>query len=420
MAKRVQQPRQPNRRHISRLEQERRQRRYLIIGAVVTFALVLALLAWGLVDNYVLKPARPVTTIGDEIIRTRDYQKLLQYRRFDSQMYLETLQQQRNQYAGVEDYAFLLDYIDQQISSVQQSYAMLPTTVLDQMIKDVIIRREAASRGITVSDDEVQLLLEQQFGYDRNAGDVAEAAAEVVATLQAEETAIAVPTVALSSEGGLSATAGVTATLPVTPTATPYPTEVPMTEDEFTETSTHFFDTIETEVDFTEADFLRLLESSLYQDKLEEALKAEMSTTAEQVHARHILVATEEEAQQVLDRLAAGEAFDALATELSLDTGSAAEGGELGWFARGQMVTEFEEAAFTLEPGTISEPVQTTYGFHIIEVLERDDNRELEGNALAAYQSGQLDAWYAERTTAEDVIRSWSWDMVPADPYRLG
>ena len=420
MAKRVQTPRQPNRRHISRLEQERRQRRYLIIGAVVTFALVLGLLAWALVDNYVLKPARPVATVGDEIIRAGDYQKLLQYRRFDSQMYLETLQQQRNQYAGVEDYAFLLDYIDQQISSVQQSYSMLPTTVLDQMIKDAIIRREAASRGITVSDDEVQLLLEQQFGYDRNAGDVSEAAAEVVATLQAEETAVAVATVALGTEGGLSATDGVTATLPVTPTATPSPTEVPMTESEFTEVSTNFFDTIEDEVDFTEADFRRLLESSLYQTKLEEALKAEMSTTAEQVHARHILVATAEEAQQVLDRLAAGEAFDALARELSIDTGSGAEGGDLGWFGRGQMVTEFEEAAFTLEPGTISEPVQTTYGYHIIEVLERDDDRELEGDALLAYQSQQLDAWYAERMAAEDVVRSWSWDMVPEDPYGLG
>ncbi len=92
---------------------------------------------------------------------------------------------------------------------------------------------------------------------------------------------------------------------------------------------------------------------------------------AEMVRARHILVATEEEALQVLERLQAGEDFAQIARELSLDGNSAANGGELDWFGRGVMVPSFEKTAFSLEIGAYSNPVQTQYGFHIIQVLER-------------------------------------------------
>ncbi|MCM3712631.1 peptidylprolyl isomerase [Halalkalibacter oceani] len=88
---------------------------------------------------------------------------------------------------------------------------------------------------------------------------------------------------------------------------------------------------------------------------------------SEQVEASHILVEDEATAQEVLDKLEAGEDFAALAEEYSID-GSAANGGELGYFGKGRMVAPFEEAAFSLEVGEISEPVESDYGFHIIKV----------------------------------------------------
>lgn len=90
-------------------------------------------------------------------------------------------------------------------------------------------------------------------------------------------------------------------------------------------------------------------------------------------NASHILVAIEEEALAVLDRIAAGEDFAALAQELSSDTGSGAAGGELGWFGLGMMVEPFEAAVVALaegEPGTLSEPVETQFGFHILRLNE--------------------------------------------------
>ena len=90
-----------------------------------------------------------------------------------------------------------------------------------------------------------------------------------------------------------------------------------------------------------------------------------------EVRARHILVKTQEEAVEIIKRLDAGEAFEDLAKEKSSD-GSAAQGGDLGYFGPGQMVPEFEKAAFALEVGAYTkEPVQSQFGWHIIKVEDK-------------------------------------------------
>ncbi len=91
----------------------------------------------------------------------------------------------------------------------------------------------------------------------------------------------------------------------------------------------------------------------------------------QEIHARHILVATEEEAKKVKERLKNGEDFATVAKEVSKDSGT--EGGDLGFFTRGQMLKPFEDAAFALEVGQISDPVQTQFGWHIIKVEEKRD-----------------------------------------------
>jgi len=85
-----------------------------------------------------------------------------------------------------------------------------------------------------------------------------------------------------------------------------------------------------------------------------------------EVHARHILLPTEEEAKAALARIKAGEDFAKIATELSKDP--AGDGGDLGWFTKDRMVPEFADAAFKLEPGQVSDPVKSQFGWHIIKV----------------------------------------------------
>lgn len=95
--------------------------------------------------------------------------------------------------------------------------------------------------------------------------------------------------------------------------------------------------------------------------------------TVAEVAAKHILVATEEEAKKALERLNAGEEWDKLAAELSTDTSNKDKGGDLGFFGEGVMVEEFTTVAFAQEVGTISAPVKTEYGFHIINVYDKKD-----------------------------------------------
>ncbi len=96
----------------------------------------------------------------------------------------------------------------------------------------------------------------------------------------------------------------------------------------------------------------------------DEAAKAE--PPQEEIHARHILLPTEDDAKKALARVKGGEDFAKVANEMSKDTGG--DGGDLGWFTKDRMVPEFSEAAFKLKKGEISDPVKTQFGWHIIQV----------------------------------------------------
>jgi parvulin-like peptidyl-prolyl isomerase len=158
-----------------------------------------------------------------------------------------------------------------------------------------------------------------------------------------------------------------------------------MTEGEFQERYKEMLDTLREEAGLSKADYLRTIEATLLRDKLQDLFASRVPTTEEQVHARHILVETEEEAQTVLARLEAGEDFVSLAKELSTDESTREDGGDLGWLPQGVMVPEFEEAAF----------------------------RELEPSFLERRRALALSEWLEEQRQSEAVERHWSSDKVP-------
>jgi peptidyl-prolyl cis-trans isomerase C len=103
----------------------------------------------------------------------------------------------------------------------------------------------------------------------------------------------------------------------------------------------------------------------------DDAAKTQQAET--EVHARHILVTTKDEAIAVIKRLKAGEDFAKLADEISKDPGS--KGGDLGWFTKDKMVPEFATTAFALKPGQLSDPVQTQFGWHVIRLEEQREKQ---------------------------------------------
>ncbi|UXH46318.1 peptidylprolyl isomerase [Rossellomorea vietnamensis] len=113
-------------------------------------------------------------------------------------------------------------------------------------------------------------------------------------------------------------------------------------------------------------------------DQIKEYFEANKESFAqkEQVEASHILVDDEKTAQEVKKKLDAGGDFAELAKEYSTDTSNADSGGELGYFGKGEMVTEFDDKAFSMKKGEISEPVKTEFGYHIIKVTGKKEAKE--------------------------------------------
>jgi parvulin-like peptidyl-prolyl isomerase len=374
---------------LRRRDAERNRR--VLLALLGVGALLVILLGAGVIQELVIKPRQPVATVNGQAISLSEYQKRVRFSWFQ---------------AGTE-------LTDPQGDSLQ---------VLDQMIDERLIREQAQQRSLAVSPEEVTENVEKAFGYFRYTPTPAP-------TLPPEPT----PT-----PGG-------------PPTATPAPTATPVTLDAYQKALKDWVDRSNRAAGITEADLRNLLETDLLRDKLYEVVANEVATTEEQVRARHILVriiepeptptpdptgiptptpdpsatptpAPRDAAQalariiEVQQKLGAGEDFAKLALEYSDDTGSATEGGDLGWFGRGMMVTEFEEAAFSLQPGQLSNPVKTQFGYHLIRVEERDAARPVDEFTLAQRKYEAFNKWLADLRTAAKIERSWSLDKLPSTP----
>ncbi len=156
-------------------------------------------------------------------------------------------------------------------------------------------------------------------------------------------------------------------------------------------------------------DHNRLLMEALLQDAGKAALSDEAEHQVydeavkqvkgeEEVHARHILVPTEDEAKAILAQLKGGADFATLAKEKSKDPG-AADGGDLGYFTKEQMVPEFADVAFKLDKGQLSDPVKTQFGWHIIKV----EDKRTKPTPTFDQVKGQIENYVAHRAQAQMV-----------------
>lgn len=148
------------------------------------------------------------------------------------------------------------------------------------------------------------------------------------------------------------------------------------------------FEQVLTMQGLTEEELKTDLKKSLLQEKAitedieisEDEMKQYYDRMNTEIEARHILVEDEEKAKDIKKQLDDGGDFAKLAKENSTDEGTAEEGGDVGFFTVGSMVPEFEDAAFKMKKGEISDPVQSDFGYHIIEVLDKKDTEEDVGS----------------------------------------
>lgn len=426
------------RKHIARLERERRQTRLILYSFIGILVIVVGLLVYGYLDVTYFQLEKPVARVGEVEISTRDFQTRVRLQR--NQM-LSTYGQyvQIGESFGM-DVSAQLQQIEAQLANTEQ----VGQTVIDQMINEELIRQEAAQRDIHVTQDEITAAIQADLNFYPDGTPTPSLTPTPVSfpTLSPETLKLVSPTPSPTAtpDGSLtpsaapestgtvelvpsptaSATPSATATQGPTstpaPSSTPRPTSTPYTLEGF---QTEYQNGLERLAKFglTEEQYRKLYESNLLREKLLEIVAADVAREEEQVWARHILLADEATAKQVLERLNNGEDFGALAAELSQDTGSGAQGGDLGWFGHGVMVTEFETAAFALEVGEISQPVQSSFGFHIIQVIAKQDRPLTESE----YQSARERAFsefltgLREEYGVEVFDAQWK-QHVPEDP----
>lgn len=145
--------------------------------------------------------------------------------------------------------------------------------------------------------------------------------------------------------------------------------------------------------------------------RMASSIAADVLTRTEHVHARHILVGTEEEAQQILSQVQAGAEFVTLARTYSQDTSTRDTGGDLKFFPQGVLTSqEVSEAAFALQPGQVSDVIQSELGYHIVQVVEREPDMEVTPENLRLLRSKAVWEWLEGLRATADIQRFVSVD----------
>lgn len=144
---------------------------------------------------------------------------------------------------------------------------------------------------------------------------------------------------------------------------------------------------------YTPEEFAASLRTTLVTNLVRDQLTADLAGIVRQVHARHILLRTEQDAKDTLARLQAGEDFAALAGALSQDEVTRAQGGDLGWFTADELlVPTLAQAAFALQPGQIAGPVPTELGYHVIQTIEFAE-REVDLERRVSIAQARFENW---------------------------
>lgn len=376
--KQAEQTERQTKKQIALGRREARQKRIIMISIAALAALVLVIIAFGIIRELVIEPNQPVATVNGNKIPVDIYQDLVTYRRYNQYVQISNLQSALDEMsASPEENDFLISFYEQQVGQLQSQLTLIPQTTVDELIDDALIAEKAQEENLTVTGTEVQAAIESDL---RNA---------------------------LESP----------AQEPITGTEQ-LPTPTPVSQEQVDE----LYDTILGNITISKQSFEEIIHRSLLREKVQELLASQVVTTGLVANPQIIQTETEEEALAAEARIEGGEEFAIVAGEVSTDTVSAEAGGDLGWVTTGQLGArygqELEDAVFALPVGQL-EVLQSGEMFYVVQVLDRDENGPLPAEVLSQRQSQALSTWLEERKASPDVEieRLLTPDQIPDDPF---
>jgi parvulin-like peptidyl-prolyl isomerase len=370
-------PAKQTKKQIALGRKQARQNRIIWLSVGALALVIVLILALGLSQEFLLKPARPVAIVDGAKIRVDDYQSMLNYRRYNLHVNIRDLD---NAIASIDTTQqgsdFLVSFYQQQLQQLQTELTTISETTLDEMIDDELVQEKANEVGITVTAADVQQTLDEQLQ-------------------QAASPASQTP---------------ITATPEVTPTAIP------------AEQLDQIYQSAINQMGLTDKEFRSIVERGLYRSRLQDLLASQVVTTGLVIHVQMIVTDSQEVALAAQTRIENGEDFATVAKEISSDSQVQDNGGDLGWVTTGQLSSRYgqamEDLAFSLGVGQVGE-VESDSKFYVVKLVDRNENGPLPAEVVSQRQSSALQDWLAERRASPDVKieRLLQPSQIPADPF---
>jgi foldase protein PrsA len=354
-----------------------RQNRMIWLSVIALASAIVLILGIGFTVEGLIKPNKPVAIVNDTKIRTADYQSLLTQRRYNLHVQISNLE------SGLEDLdptdetgEFLQSFYQQQISQLELSLASAPQDTLDELIEGELIQEKAEELQLSVTPDRVD---------------------ETITTLVDDlRQSISPPQEPITGTE-------------LTPTPTALPREL-------------VYDLYLDSMGLSDKQFRTIIHRSLLRDDVANWFASQVVSTGLVVHVQLIQTKTEEEAVDAQARIVGGEEFAVVAQEVSTDTLSAADGGDLGWVTTGQLAgrygEELENTVFAMDVGDM-DVVQSAEMYYVVQVLERDENGPLPEEVLGPKQDNALNEWLTQQLQSPDVQieRLLEPSQIPDDPF---
>jgi parvulin-like peptidyl-prolyl isomerase len=394
-----------SKKHLARLERERRQIRVLVIGSIIIVAGVLLSIVYGALNATVFLNYKTIESVNTEKVTVREFQARAK----------ATREQLVNQYLYYYQMAVMFGMdpatdssLTQLFSNIQaqlESPDMIANQVLTYIEDDILIRQYAEKNNVVVTEAEIEKEIEDVYQYypAGTPSPTPTATTFSYPTLSAAQLLLVTATSTMTMAPSFTPTLAGTAVS----TKTPLPTITPVTEESYTDSYKEALDHYR-ELGYSEEMFRRIFfENALYREKIKALITSNVPHETEQVWVRHILVANEATAKAAYNLLMDGVDFATLASDYSTHAATRAKGGDLGWFAMGAMqdefgISDFESVAFSLEIGEISEPVLSAAGYHILQVLGHETRPLTEDEYKTAVDDAFI-AWLEEQRAASTI-----------------